>query len=43
MSPCVILIQTPMRKRTDEDKKMRMEVMRMMKNNHVCFEVVAVM
>lgn len=43
VSPCVILIQTPMRKRTDEDKKMRMEVMRMMKNNHVCFEVVAVM
>jgi hypothetical protein len=32
-----------MRKRTDEDQKMRMEVMRMIKNNHVSFEVVVVM
>jgi hypothetical protein len=31
----------PMRKRIDEHQKMRMEVMRMMKNNHVSFEVVA--
>jgi len=32
-----------MRKRTDEHQKMTMEVMRMMKNNRVSFEVVAVM
>jgi len=42
-SPCLIMIQLPMRKRTDENQNMRMEVMRMMKNNHVSFEVVAVM
>jgi hypothetical protein len=42
-SPCLILIQMPMRKRTDEHQKMRMEVMRLVKNNHVNFEVVAVM
>jgi hypothetical protein len=33
----------PMRKRTDEHQKMRMEVMRMMMNNQVSFEVVVVM
>jgi hypothetical protein len=41
VSPCLILIQMPMRKKTDENQKMGMEVMRMMKNNHVSFEVVA--
>jgi len=43
VNPCLILIQTPMRKRTDKHQKMRMEVMRMMKNDHASFEIVAVM
>jgi hypothetical protein len=32
-----------MKKRRDEHQKMRKEVMRMMKINHVSFEIIAVM
>ena len=39
---CLIMVQMPMKKRTEEHQKMRMEVMRVMKNNHVSFEVAAV-